>query len=217
MRILKKYSPDTRVLFTGMAPNIQIAKMLAQSNFAGYILKDEIRYSLAWAVSYTNEYKIVVTPGVCSLFEKQNPLPHGTVILDGRNSFASLSPHNTEMARMAFIFSMERHEFADENDFSEDYSYGVISGLFDKIGLNDILAGEGDPKDVFGDHPFVLGHVEQAIKAVREANEKAVEELSLVNNSIRKGQPDQAKMPRISNKETLAFHLLTLPDIDVIS
>lgn len=217
MRNLEKQSPTTRALFTSVKPNAQIVKMLVMSNFAGYVLKDEIRYSLAWAVAYTRRYKLVVTPGVCDIFEGTNPLPHGTAVLDGRNQFAGLSRQDTERARMAFIFSMERHEIANESGITEEYSYGVSSDLFKKIGLNDVLSGEMDPKDYFGDHPSVLAHVEQAIAALQEAEEQDLPENNRGKKPKGKNKADAAKMPKTANKETLAFHLLTLPDIDEIS
>jgi len=212
LRSLAKHRPKTAILLTGVAPNIQITRLLAHSNFAGYVLKDEIRYSLAWAVSLAIEGHIVITPGVCDLFEKTNPFPPGTLILDGRNPVAAFSKRDSERARMAFIFSMERHEFADELGISEDYSYGVVSELFDKIGLNDVLLGNVKPEQYFGAYPTVLIHVQEAIEKIRQAEKKAREK---ANN---KGNPTKdEKMAKVKEKESLAFHLLTLPDISQIS
>ena len=191
---LAKHSPKTAILFIGVAPNIQVAKLLTQSNFAGYVLKDEIRYSLAWAVSLAVEHHIVVTPGVCNLFEKTSPLPPGTLILDGRVPIAAFSKRDAERARMAFIFSMERHEFADELGISEDYSYGVVSALFDKMGLDDVLEADAEPEQYFGNHPAVIAHLKHTLEHLKKSKSK-----------------------KAKDKETLAFHLLTLPDISEIS
>jgi DNA-binding NarL/FixJ family response regulator len=194
LRSLAKHSPNTAILFTSVSPNIQVAKLLSQSNFAGYILKDEIRYSLAWAVSLAAEHHIVVTPGVCDVFDKNNPLPLGTLILNGNNPIAALSDLEDKRSRMVFIFSMERHEFADEEEISEDFSYGVVSALYKKLGLNDILEGEAEPEQFFGNHPAVLSHLKQTLEHLKNSKSK-----------------------KAKDKETLAFHLLTLPDIDEIS
>ena len=126
LRSLEKHSPMTAIFYMGVAPNAQISPLRASSNFAGYILKGEICHSLAWAVSLATEGRIVVTPGVRDLFEKNYSLPSGSLILDGRKPKIAFSKSDHERARMAFILSMERHEFADE--------LGISEGLFIRYG-----------------------------------------------------------------------------------
>ena len=193
---LKKQSPSTGIIFTGVEPNTQVSKWLGQSNFWGYILKDEIHCSLAWAVSLAAEHHIIVTPGVCNLFDGTNPLPTGTLILDGRNPIplTDFSDLEEKRARMAFIFSMGRREFADEEVISSDFSYGVVSALYKKMGLNDIIRGKAEPEQFFKGHPAVLSHLKKTIEHLKNTNSKKAED-----------------------KETLAFHFLTLPDIEEIS
>ena len=198
---LEKHSPKTAILFSGVCPNIQIARLQSKSNFAGYILKDEIRYALAWALSLAAEGHIVITRGVCDLFEKTNPLPRGSLILDGQNSVAKLSKRDTEAARLAFMFSMERRDLADELEISEQYSQGLVSSLYEKIGLNGVLKGEADPEQYFGNHPAVKIHLKQAFETIQKVDAKKVT-----------SKKNQSK--KIKDKETLAFHLLTLPEIE---
>jgi DNA-binding NarL/FixJ family response regulator len=204
MNSLLKYVPKAIVMFIGVKANIQIARLQSKTNFAGYILKGEIRYALAWAVSLATEHHKIITPGVCDLFEKNNPLPLGTLILDGRNSVTGFTPHDAEAARLAFLFSMERRDLADELDISEDYSYGLVSSLYDKMGLNDILKGEADPEQYFGNHPSVRGHLKQIFDALQTGE---AEQVISKNRRSKKSK----------DKETLAFHLLTLPSIEKIS
>jgi DNA-binding NarL/FixJ family response regulator len=204
LRSMAKNSPQTTILFTGVGPNIQIARMLAQSNFAGYVLKDEIRYALAWAVSLAVEKRIVVTPGICDRIDRSNPLPPGTLILNGCNPIANFSERDAEAARLAFMFSMERRDLADELQISEEYSYGLVSALYEKMGLNDVLKGEAEPEQYFGNHPAVKTHLRQAFETLKRVES-------------RKGTTAKSTSKKIKDKETLAFHLLTLPDIDEIS
>ncbi|MHC1733391.1 MAG: hypothetical protein AB9888_15340 [Bacteroidales bacterium] len=191
---LAKHSPKTAILFTGVAPNAQITKLFMLPNFAGYILKSEIRYSLVWAVCLIAERHIVITPGVCALIDAKNKLPPGTLILDGRIPIAGFSKLEEKRLRMAIIFSMERHEFADEEEISENFSYSVVSALYEKLGLNDIFRGEVKPELYFGDHPVVMSHIKQTLEHL-----------------------EQSKSKKAKNQETLAFHLLTLPNIEEIS
>ena len=193
LRSLSINSPKTAILYMGVAPNAQIAQLRASSNFAGYILKGEICHSLAWAVSLATEGRIVVTPGVRDLFEKNYSLPSGSLILDGRKPIVAFSKRDQERSRMAFIFSMERHEFADELGITEDYSYGVVSALYDKMGLNDVLEGKVEPEQFLGNHPAVINQLKRTLEHLKSTGST-----------------------KAKNMESLAFHLLTMPDIDEI-
>jgi DNA-binding NarL/FixJ family response regulator len=194
LRSLAKHNPEIAILFTGVVPNNQIAQLRSSINYAGYILKGEICYSLAWAVAIAAEGHMVVTPGVCDLFVNANPLPAGTRILDGRELIVPFSDLEKRRSRMVFIFSMERHEFADEEDITEDFSYGVVSALYEKLGVNDILNGEENADEYFRDYPVVMSHLKQTLDHLKNTKSK-----------------------KAIDKETLAFHLLTMPKIDIIS
>ena len=189
----EKYSPKTAILFTGCAPNAQVAKLRTLSNFVGYILKGEICYSLAWAVSLADKERMVITPGLRDLFDKNYTFPPGSLILDGREPIANFSKMDLERARMAFIYSMERHEMANELGISEDFSYGVVSALYDKMGLDDVLSGNVDPEQYFGSHPAVINYLKLTLEHLKRTGSK-----------------------KAKNKETLAFHLFTMPYIQEI-
>jgi hypothetical protein len=193
LRCVEKYSPKSAILFTGVEPVNQIVKLMALPNVFGYVLKDEIRYSLSWAVSLASEYRYVVTPGILRICTDNTPLKSGTLIMDGRKSFSHLiqgSKVDENRVRMMFLFSMQRHEVADEEGISEAYTYGVASSLYDQLRLDDILQGSIDPASLLGDHPIVLDHLKQTLEHLKKTGSK-----------------------KAKDKETLAFHLLTLPDI----
>lgn len=195
MHCLENYSPNTAVMFTGVVPNPQIVQMLQQPKVIGYILKDEIRYSLAWAVSLASKSQLVITPGVAGMLDCNRHLSSEILILDGREPIPveGLSALEKKRSRMAFVFSMERREFADEEEISEDYSYGVVNMLYEKLGLNDVLEGESPAEHLFGSHPAVTVHLKQTLDHLKRSRSK-----------------------KAKDKETLAFHLLTLPKIDTL-
>ena len=193
LRSCEKHTPKTAILFTGCAPNAQIARLRTLPNFVGYVLKGEICYSLAWAVSLANKQRVVITPGLRDSFDKNYTLPAGSLILDGREPIANLSKTDLERARMAFIYSMERHELAHELGISEDFSYGVVSALYDKLGLDDVLSGSVDPEQYFGSHPAVINYLKLTLEHLKRTGSK-----------------------KAKNKETLAFHLFTMPQIQEV-
>ena len=193
LRNYEKSKSKAAILLTGCAPNPRIATLKTLPHFAGYVLKGEICYSLAWAVSFANEGRMVITPGVLDLFGWNVTLPPGSMILDGRRPIANLSKSDSERARMAFIFSMERHELAHELGISEDFSYGVVSALYDKMGLDDVLEGMVSPEVYFGSHPAVIDYLTRTLTHMKRTGSK-----------------------KAKNKETLAFHLFTMPEIQEV-
>lgn len=192
LKVIQQTSFQPAILFTSAIPDPTVIRMLEQPNVVGYVLKDEIRYSLAWAIWLANQQRRVVTTGVHALMETPSLLREDLLILDGRQSIAALSEIDQRRSRMVFIFSMERHELADEESISDEYSNGVVSDLYEKIGLNDLLSTKNQTElpDYFGDHPAVLRHLEAALKTLETTGAK-----------------------KVRDKETLAFHLLTLPEI----
>ena len=189
-----EHHPGRAILFTSVLPNIKTASLLNLSTGGcGYILKGEIRNSLAWAASLAAEGKFVITPGVYGLMKSDPRLPDEFLILDGRRSIVPLSELDAARAVMAFIFSMERHELADELGISADFSYGVVSSLYEKIGLNDVLEGNVEPEEFFGSHPALIRHFRSTLENLKKTKSK-----------------------KARDKESLAFHLLTAPDIEEI-
>src|SRR4030042_850977 len=110
------------ILCTGIKADPDVLGRLSHPCFAGYILKNEINYSLAWAIDIALAGKWVITEGVRSLAPAMRfPLPHPSLLLDGRKTLQStLSKHTAAVSRLAFLFSMARRELADELGIVED-------------------------------------------------------------------------------------------------
>ncbi len=178
------------VLCTGNRANPEVLSRIENAHFVGYILKNEINYSLAWAIDIALTGKWVVTEGVRSLAaDMRYSLPHPCVVMDGRKTLQStLSKHQAEVSRLAFLFSMERRELADEMGIVEDWSYGLVSQIYEQLGVKDILNDDESLQSYFGDQPLILAHVEK-IKASGK-------------NSI-----------KAHDLETLAFHIITMPEM----
>jgi hypothetical protein len=83
---------------------------------------------------------------------------------------------------------MERRDLADELGVTEDWGYGLVSAVYEKIGLKDILSGDVDLSGYLGNHELLTSHFEQ-IKEESRGSGKA------------------------RDMETLAFHLLTMPEM----
>jgi hypothetical protein len=178
------------ILCTGIKADPDVLGRMAAPCFVGYILKNENNFSLAWAIDIALSGKWVITEGVRSLASAiRFPLPHPCVVLDGRKTLQStLSKHQADVSRLAFLFSMERRELADELGIVEDWSYGLVSQIYEQLGVKDILNDDESLQSYFGDQPLILSHVEK----IRLAGKKSVKAHDL---------------------ETLAFHIITMPEM----
>lgn len=155
--------------------------------FCGCVLKSEIRHALSWAVALAEPEKWVITPGI----EQHLRRPDRNIrvlVLDGRKSIHNFTEHEAEVARMALIFSMERRELSDEIKVSEDWSYGLVSTIYHKLGLEEILSGEVNPEEYLG---------------------KAFTENARFQDIIRQAVRSRKK----NDLESLAFHILCMPEI----
>ena len=178
------------ILCTGIKANPEILSRMSHPSFVGYILKNEISYSLAWAIDLSLSGKWVVTEGIRSLASDMRfPLPRPCVVLDGRKTLQStLSPHQADVSRLAFLFSMERRELADELGVVEDWGYGLVSQIYEQLGVKDILTDDDALNSYFEDQPLILSHIQK----IRQAGKTSVKAHDL---------------------ETLAFHIITMPEM----
>ena len=178
------------ILCTGIKANPEVLARLSHPCFVGYILKNEISYSLAWAIDIALSGKWVLTEGVRSLAAAMRfPIPSPSVVLDGRKTLQStLTKRQADVSRLAFLFSMERRELADELGVVEDWGYGLVSQIYEQLGVKDILNDNEMMNSYFANQPLILAHI-QKIRTTGHASAKA------------------------HDLETLAFHIITMPEM----
>ncbi len=178
------------ILCTGVRANPEVLGRMAHPSFVGYILKNEINFSLAWAIDIAMTGKWVITEGVRTLASAMRfAIPHPCVVMDGRKTLQStLSKRQADVSRLAFLFSMERKELADELGIVEDWGYGLVSQIYEQLGVKDILNDSEAEMSYFADQPLILSHIEK-IKAEGKNSVKA------------------------HDLETLAFHIITMPEM----
>jgi len=182
--------PD--VLFTATKGNADTLDRAVTDGHGGYLLKPEIRYSMASAVAIASKNgQFVITPSIYRLALQQRiRLPERTVILDGRKSTHDLTPREKEIARLAILFNHPHRELSDELLIRADQVAKHVSNVYSKLGLDQFLAGEIDP-EAFFDDPLILHRFRTILERVAA-------------NPARRKTADMA---------TLAFHLLTVPDV----
>lgn len=181
--------PDVKILLTGNQPNLNVLRQVANQRVYGYVLKSDVGYSLSWVITFVYEGHRVFSPGTQKIaYDSNFILPPNAVVLDGRKSIPGFTDHEAEVARMAFIFSVGRRDLADELKISEQWSYGLVSELYKKMGLSDIIAGEVDLFSYIGESAIIKNKFKEIIDQL--------------------GTSKKAR-----DMETLAYHLLTMPEI----
>ncbi len=187
-QILRERGHFPKILCTGIRPNANILCQLGHPAFTGYVLKDEICYSLAWAVSQAMNGYWVITDGIQSLAaEIHFELPRPCKVLNGRNAISFLPDRQADVAKLV-ISSVLRKEMADEISVSEDWIYQVVSKVYDRFGVKELLNDEQALRDYVGDDEMIISYFQRVYQ-----DSKA------------------GKKPR--DMETLAFHIITMPEM----
>ncbi len=183
------------ILFTATQPNPQVIQRLVREGIGNYILKGDILYALASAVAYAASGQFVITPGVQQASPRK-AFPHGTVVIDGRRFATRLTQREKELVRLGNIFNLAIRDIADELVISPGWVSEILSTIYRKLGMREILTGEA-PLEAYFEDESVLARCRR-ILARSHASRK--------DGEFRKG-------PWMS---TLAFHLLTIPEIDEV-
>lgn len=182
-------SSNVKVIGVSTSANHRFFTKLYPSCLSGYLQKDEISSSLGWAVTFASEGNFVLTPSTDEAAIRVNyEIPPRHMILHSR-TISGLTERQSEIARLAIIFSLGRRDLADELKVSDQWSYGMVSELYEKLGLDELINRESDPSLYLESDPVIKSHIEEIFSEL-----------------------GQSKKPR--DLETLAFHLLTMPSIE---
>ena len=188
---LNRYlAENPTLLVVGVGSRIEplFFQRIPTRNIGGYLLKSEISSSLGWAVSFVYEGLLVFTPGA-----HQSAFSHGFFstkperIIKSR-VYPGMTERQSEIARLAIIFSVGRRDLADELKISDQWSYRVVSELYEKLGLNELAHDKDDILAYLENDAMIKIHIDEILAEL--GNSKKARDL-----------------------ETLAFHILTLPEI----
>ena len=192
-RMLGGLPSTPHILYTATQPSGSVLNRLVQGDFGGYILKSELLYALGSAVAAVARGEMVITPGVRPLVVRY-PAEREFRIFRGRHISDLFTRRESDLVRLSLIFNLSIRDMADELVLSPEWVSEIISGIYKKLGLREILAGEVQLEDYFDD-PIVL-------ERCREITTRS--QTRLADGRLRKA-------PWMS---TLAFHLLTRPADD---
>lgn len=170
-------------------PNPDFFKAFPAGTIAGLLFKQEIMMSLGWAISFSAEKQQVFTPkGIEEAWNNNFSIEENRLVLYARN-YPGLTDRQSEIARLAIIFSIGRRDLADELKISDQWSYGVVSELYDHLGLSELLDEDQQINSILENDKVIKAHIDEILE-------------------------DLGSSKKARDLETLAFHLLTMPVIE---
>ena len=69
---LSEVNNKAKILLTGIQPEERIVKQMGSERVCGYVLKNEVGYSLSWVITFAYEEQWVFTPGTMALASDMN-------------------------------------------------------------------------------------------------------------------------------------------------
>ena len=193
--LVSSYENPAVILYAGTRVDQSVLAHASQKGFGGYLLKDEIIYSLASAVVLASKGQCVITPGV-KMISNEVDWPQETLIVDGSQKVVNFSARESEIVHLGILFNLAQRDIADELVIGTDWISEAMSNVYEKLGLREILSGEV-PLDLYFDDETVLAHCEKILERAKR------------NSS-------SGTLRRAPWMSTLAFHLLTTPTIEEI-
>jgi len=182
-------------LCTGTCFDSNIYNHILEAPRGGYILKNDVRYTLAWAVVLAAAGDWVITPGVLEPAQQQSrPLTRRATLLNGSLPFPGLTDREREIARLAILLNMARRNLADELQISPDWAFEMVSVAYQKLGLSEVISGETTPESFLENNPVILDSFRDILSHYTPVK------------GARKGM----------DMDTLAFHLMTIPDVQIL-
>ena len=160
--------------------------------YGGYLIKQEIMFSLPSAVNLVENERIVLTNSVLKLSTPVG-LQSNMVIVDGTKMIQEFTPRELEILRLSIILNHSHRDIENELLISRDWISEVLGDIYKKLQLPELISGEILAEDIFTDKLIA----DQVAAILTQFNQRHS------NKNLR-------KLPWLS---TLAYHLLTIPEI----
>lgn len=197
-----------KILCTSIQPNVQaIEKFMEYGCFSGYLIKSEVSYSLASAVCLAAEGYCVITPEVRAVAEKEmgrKKFPPETLILNslGMEMFEEFDETGKEILLLGLVFNLPQHDISDELVVTNGWVAKRMSQGYAHLQIPDVASGDTAIDELFSnlyiDSSKLVRHFQEILKDVARYLER---------------RKDETKSPKFREMSTLAFHLLTRPNI----
>jgi DNA-binding NarL/FixJ family response regulator len=193
LQVVSSFQMPPVVLYAGTRVDYTLANHISSTEFGGYVLKSEVLYSLATAITLAARGHCVITPGVRS-WVSGGRCAKPVKVIDGTRRITDFSRRESEIVHLGILFNLSQRDIADELVIGTDWISEAMGNIYEKLGLHEILSGHVSLDQYFEDE-IVLARCKSIVERAHK--------------SSRSGR--LRKAPWMS---TLAFHLLTTPFIE---
>ena len=207
IKIIEKISgwkKPPKIICTCTYPNGAILQKLSKFDcFSGYLIKREILYSIASAVCLAYEDNFIITPGIVPLMEKERG--KRTLILTSKEMEKVKKEFNKigrEVIRLGLLFNLPDNEIQDEIRISDAYVRGIKHKEYGNLHLLDIVSNQVSLDEAFY-NPFLDN------QKINQNYQETLNKMLKQKERRREGKTNS----KFRNESTLAFHLLTRPEI----
>jgi DNA-binding NarL/FixJ family response regulator len=197
-KVVQSLPEPPRLIFicTVPTPKYWNDVLLEYDFFGGYLVKQEMLYALGSVVALAAQGYAVTTESV-ALIQPPVRADHKIAIVDGSQAIQNFTPREKEILRLGIIYNQSQRDMQDELVLSRDWISEVLSSVYEKLQIKEILAGE-IPLDTYFTNAVVLSRAQSIIDQHKDKT----------------GGVNLRHAPWIA---TLAFHLLTIPVVQKVT
>ncbi len=205
MENFSKWASPPKILCTCTYPDEKTLKSLSKFEcFSGYIVKSDVLYCIASAVCLAGTGYTVISPQICPLLEEGDitNLRGETLIISYPKQEKKIRINgnlSADIIRLKLIFNLPQSEIQEELFTSEKYARQVITKKYSNLHMSDIVF-ERIKLDELLSNPYIN-------------NRKIIEHYGRIIPNVLAKRSSKKRNPKFRNMDTLAFHLMTIPDI----
>ncbi len=124
---IKRHIEDVRVLCMAQIPDPDLVEAAAESGASGFLLKQDVRLQVAWAIVFSLDHDFVVTPTVAQIAADRfhHRIFHASA-LPAMRKFPELTGRIAQALKLCVLDGMPAHLAADEMGISLHTIRGYI-------------------------------------------------------------------------------------------
>jgi DNA-binding NarL/FixJ family response regulator len=116
---LRQTIKDVMIICLARVPDAKAVEAAAETGARGYLLKDDVRHQIAWAIVYALDHDFMISPGVERVGEQVfTPRLNNAATLPKRREYPELTERIRQAIELCVVKGMPAHLAADEMGIS---------------------------------------------------------------------------------------------------
>lgn len=127
MQQTRQFLPDVAIICLAQYVSPKLVEACVESGARAYLLKQEVRMQIAWAIVYAMEHDFVITPQVARLtHDTKNRTLYEAAVLPEQRKYPEMTDRISQAIRLCVVEGMPAHLAADEMGISLHTIRGYI-------------------------------------------------------------------------------------------